>query len=89
MRERNPKIEIMDCVDIIYQYLIDNGYNGLVNLECECGCGLDDFIPHEDCWATTCIPAHEVKCVKCGETIYSADKNAKYCFECADSEEEK
>ena len=79
---------IKNCAEIIRQHLVDNDYDGLVNSECECGCGLDELTPHEDCWITTCYPAFEIKCVKCGETVYSANKDAKYCFECEEIEEE-
>ena len=65
---------IKNCAEIIHQYLIDNDYDGLVNPECECGCGLDELIPHEDCWIATCYPAN---------------KNTKYCFECGEIEEEE
>ena len=83
---------IKNCAEIIRQYLVDNDYDGLVNpeCECECGCGTDcSIMPHEDCWVTMCIPAYEIKCVKCGETVYSANKDAEYCFECGEIEEEE
>lgn len=32
-----------DCKEIIKDYLIANGYDGLVCIEGECGCELDDF----------------------------------------------
>ena len=42
--------------NIILEYIKKNGYIGLCNDECGCGCGLEDFMPcGEDC--SQCEPA--------------------------------
>jgi len=47
----------MDCRDIIREYIMQSDYDGLCNLDVECGCGLDDFMPcGEDCM--DCEPAY-------------------------------
>ena len=35
----------MDVKEIVKKYLKDNGYDGLVRLDVECGCKLDDLMP--------------------------------------------
>ena len=37
----------MNCGEILITWLRKHGYNGLANLDLECGCGLDsdDFVP--------------------------------------------
>jgi hypothetical protein len=35
----------MNCKKIIEDFLKQQGYEGLVNLNCECGCGIDDLMP--------------------------------------------
>ena len=47
----NPTIE-----EMVRKYLETHGYDGLCNLEIECGCGIDDLFPcgdpdHEECQA--------------------------------------
>ena len=44
--------------DIIRAYLIKHGYDGLCNDEC--GCGLDDLYPGDDCPCPDCEPAFKV-----------------------------
>ena len=43
-----------DCGDIIYKYLIGNGYDGLAGDEC--GCGIDDLMACDEC-NPECQPA--------------------------------
>ena len=35
----------MNCAEIVKQYLIQNGYDGLCEEEEECGCKLDNLFP--------------------------------------------
>jgi hypothetical protein len=39
----------MNAREIIKKYLEENGYDGLYNLEGECGCIKDDLFPCESC----------------------------------------
>jgi hypothetical protein len=56
-------------VPVTEQWLIDNGYDGLVQPgECGCrisdgirACGLEPQDEYEDC-----LPAHEIQCHRCG-----------------------
>lgn len=47
-----------NCRKIIIEYLVKNGYDGLVNIDISCGCITSDFsiceINHDDC-----IPAYD------------------------------
>ena len=53
----------MTTKEIIEKYLKDNGFDGLVNVDAECGCGLDDFLPCSgDGGLADCEPAYLVKC---------------------------
>jgi len=48
----------MNCKEIIKEYLVQNGFDGLHN-EAECGCELDDLIPcHENC--SQCQPGYKI-----------------------------
>ena len=51
----------LDVGDIIIKYLQDNGYDGLVYPDNECGCSLDDLCPC-DCLNTSCKAGYKVKC---------------------------
>ena len=44
----------MNTVQIIRQWLNENGYDGLFNADLPCGCNLDDFMP--------CGGEHNVGC---------------------------
>ena len=46
-------------IDITASYLKEHDYDGLVNGELECGCGLDDLAPCESN-SMACEPAIEV-----------------------------
>lgn len=49
----------MEIIDIVLQHLKDNDFDGLVNTDNECGCGIDNLAPCEsDCMG--CQPAVEV-----------------------------
>jgi hypothetical protein len=54
----------MNVHDIIKQYLIQNGRDGLVNCDIPCGCGIDDLIPCCE-GISDCVPAYKVKCDGC------------------------
>jgi hypothetical protein len=50
----------MNCKDIIKEYLIKNGYDGLYN-ENECGCFLKDLMPCGEAFSS-CIPGYKCLC---------------------------
>jgi hypothetical protein len=52
-----------NCLDIIREYLKENGYDGLAGNEC--GCGLDDGLMPcgEGCNLADCYPAYKHKCI--------------------------
>lgn len=47
--------------DIVIKYLQENGYDGLVSNDGDCGCRLDDLFPCTD-YCLNCIPGYLVKC---------------------------
>lgn len=47
-----------DCYDIILQYLENHGYDGLCNLDGQCGCSRLDLSPAY-CLEANCEPAYE------------------------------
>jgi len=48
---------ITNVKDIIREYLVANGYDGLFNFDGECACLLDDLMPCEQC-CDECIPGY-------------------------------
>ncbi len=56
----------MTCKDIVIEYLQAHGYQGVVNQDYGCGCGLKDMAPGE-CNILECVPAYEVirRCEDC------------------------
>lgn len=50
----------MNCKEIIEKYLKDNGYDGLIEKEEGCGCGLDNLIPC-DSYCLYCEPGYKVE----------------------------
>lgn len=54
----------MTCEEMIKEYIIKNGYGGLVNVEGECGCPLDDFMPcGESCLECEAAYKHKDKVI--------------------------
>lgn len=51
----------MEAQEIIERFLRDNGYDGLVNVDWECGCGLDELVPCDGS-ISGCEPAYRIKC---------------------------
>lgn len=47
----------MTVLEIVREYLKENGYDGLCNPELECGCGLDDLAPCGE-MGMDCEPAY-------------------------------
>jgi hypothetical protein len=58
----------MNIKEIIQKYLTDNGYDGLVEPNTECGCSIEDICLGE--WCNDCEPAYAHKNAK-GEIVYS------------------
>lgn len=56
-KEKKPR----DIYEIVEAYLRENGYDGLVNTEFECGCRAGKLL-HCDSWFGRCVPAKSVKC---------------------------
>jgi hypothetical protein len=49
------------CLDIIKEYLKDNGYDGLFNIEGECGCELADLAPCDSLCVDLCEPGVKIE----------------------------
>lgn len=50
----------MEVVDLVLSHLTKNDFDGLVNIDNECGCGIDDLAPC-DSNCMNCKPAIEVE----------------------------
>jgi len=57
--------KIVDVGDIVAEYIEKNGYDGLCNVDSECGCTLEDWIPCSDL-SENCRPGWKAKCY-CGD----------------------
>ncbi len=55
----------MSVKGIVYRFLVDGGYDGLVSDGGECACFLDDLAPCGEDWRN-CEPGHKGPC-RCGE----------------------
>lgn len=74
----------MDCREIIKKYLRDNGYDGLCNPDCSCGCGIDDMAPCCDN-IFDCVPAYLNKnycCATCNNGWCDNKGNIDNALEC-------
>ena len=60
------------CKEIIYNYLKDNGYDGLCDDSMECGCGLDELMLCE-IFDINCTPAYKSLDVD-GHEVFSINK---------------
>ena len=60
------KEDKMTVIEIVKKYLEENGYEGLVHADGECGCELDDLAPCDEWFCQGCEPGYKVKC-ECGE----------------------
>lgn len=58
------RLNNISVFDIIKDYLSKNHYDGLVNCEIECGCGLEDICPC-GCPSNDCIPGYLADCTNC------------------------
>ena len=69
------------CFDIVRDYLIANGYDGLAGEEC--GCGLDDLAP---CCETMneCRPAYHWPRINCPRADEEVDDHCEWSGECGD-----
>ena len=57
----------MDVKEIVIAYLKVNGFDGLVNSDQPCGCGLDDLFPcGYDFHVLDCKPAYKTVCKREG-----------------------
>ena len=52
---------------IVSEWLVANGYDGLVNVDGECGCPVGDLMPCENSIAGLgdCEPAYQFRCSRC------------------------
>lgn len=48
----------MKVIDILKEYLQENGYDGLCNPEAECGCLIDDLCPCNS-YMLECVPGYK------------------------------
>lgn len=60
------KMTTINCAGMVAEYLKANGYDGLVEPDGECGCGIDDLMPCGGDYAMRCEAGYKVSCT-CGE----------------------
>jgi hypothetical protein len=53
--------EIKTVKDILESYLAEHGYDGLYNIEAECGCISGDLAPCDSMHLDDCCPGYKVK----------------------------
>ena len=51
----------MNVIEITKKYLEENGYEGLVSQNGQCGCGLEDLAPCDES-ISNCEPGYKVPC---------------------------
>lgn len=61
----------MNIRNIVKNWLIDNDYDGLSNLDLECGCTLDDLMPCEICDQFNCQAGY-IRKARWNESYWSA-----------------
>jgi hypothetical protein len=59
----------MTVKEIVREYLIKNGFEGLVNQDSECGCDMEDLIVCDE-RCNNCEPAYRHKCPEGHEADY-------------------
>ena len=64
----------MKVIEIVREHLMANGFDGLVQTDSECGCGLEDLQPCGECFAD-CQPAYRGAST---DQSYGADEWAMY-----------
>ncbi len=55
----------MNIKEIVANYLVEKGYGGLYDADCECGCEIDDLFPCDDV-CPDCVAGYKILCT-CGE----------------------
>jgi hypothetical protein len=73
----------MNIKQIVQKYLTDNGYDGLVEPNTGCGCGIDNFCQW---WCEDCTPAYKHES-EMGDEVYCTTKEIKktkdgHCIGC-------
>jgi hypothetical protein len=77
----------MNLCEIAEMWLMEHGYDGLVECEGTCGCGVgENFIPCGSPGAD-CQPAYQFVCQKCAETCYAGIKDAVLCTKCSEEDQ--
>jgi hypothetical protein len=71
--------------EIVKEYLVANGFDGLVHVDTKCGCGIDDLFCVAECPDASCQAAHRVRCKRCGIELYSTEPgDCDSCCFCMD-----
>lgn len=71
------------CLEIIKDYIENSEYDGLSTDDC--GCGVDDFAPGEDCPHWNCEVAYKYTCTICSIDWYGPERVA-ICPECEEED---
>jgi len=74
------------CVDIVKEYLIKNGYEGLLNEDEDCGCCVDDLMPCDGAYGQ-CSPAYKHPGNAEYDFLMMFDKHTEDCAACKASKE--
>ena len=57
----------MTVKEILSAWLPERGYDGLVNVDGQCGCSADDICPFSCAGIENCEPAYVWRCADCPE----------------------
>ncbi len=77
----------MTIIEIVAKYLIENGYDGLVNPDSECGCAIDDICPSLDSYWGSCLPAYKVPADAAFKENWGDECTEMFCTEKPESKE--
>jgi len=71
----------MTVGDIIKKYLDDNGFDGLVCSDGECGCLKDELAPCENVNLDSCEPGYKVNCsADCPPDVKENCEHQEFCI---------
>ena len=59
--EKGKPPPVGEISEIVKQYLIDNGYDGLFYPDGECACEISDLMPCGE-WGSDCEPGYKIPC---------------------------
>ena len=83
--------DVVDVRDMVAEWLVSHGYDGLVSPDCNCGCDINDLgCCYENPGVWGCEPAYKTDCGKCSKRAGDCPHDYEYVMisdgYCADFE---